>query len=183
MNEAKAMPNTYFRGMALILRLREKLVHPEERLRATGLRHGQVVLDYGCGVGSYSLPAARLVAKEGKVYALDIHPLAIEAVAKRARKEGLENLETIHSAGDTGLPDGSIDVVLLYDVLHMVPDRQALLRELYRILKPGGQLLVKPDHMTEEALLQTVGAAHLFSLETQHEGTFEFRKNGHTEEA
>lgn len=75
---------------------------------------------------------------------MDIHPLAVDAVEKRARKAGLANVWTIRTDRDIGLPDESVDVVLLYDTLHLVADKQALLRELHRVLKPGG--FVSADH-------------------------------------
>jgi ubiquinone/menaquinone biosynthesis C-methylase UbiE len=139
--------NLDFRLMALTLRLREGLRSPKEDLKLVGLGPDQVVLDYGCGVGSYTIPAAQIVGPEGVVYALDKHPLAIQMVEKRAVQEGLTNVETIYSDLVTGLPDASVDVVLLYDVLHAVPDQLALLQELGRVLKPGGILSVRPEHM------------------------------------
>lgn len=163
-----------FQGMALWLRLREWLRDPEAELAQVGLREGQVVLDYGCGVGSYTLPAARLVGKRGRVYALDIHPLAIQAVERRARKEGLAHIQSICSDRDTGLPDSSVDLVLLYDVLHAVPDKDALLVELHRVLRAGGRLLVKPDHLTEEELMSLTAASGLFSLEARQGEIFAF---------
>jgi hypothetical protein len=63
----------------------------------------------------------------------------------------------------------------------MLPDPQALLAELHRILAPSGRLSVKPDHMSEESLLTAVGATDLFSLHAECGGTYDFRKNGQTE--
>ena len=176
MSEASWMPNLIFRGLALVLRLRERSGFPRKQIEALGLRGGQVVLDYGCGIGSYSLPAARMVGEEGTVHALDIHPLAVETVRKRSRQENLPNIKTIHSGQDTGLADESVDLVLLYDVFHTVRDKETLLRELHRVLKAGGLLSVIPDHMGEAELLDTVQAGHLFSLQTRHTKSFEFGK-------
>ena len=168
--------NLSFRSLALWLRLRERFQDPAEALRKAGLENGQVVLDFGCGVGSYTLPAARIVGEQGLIYALDVHPLAIEDVERRARKAGLANLRTIVSGRDTGLPDGSVDVVLLYDVLHAVADKPALLSELQRILKPEGSLSVKPDHMARSELLDLMRATGGFRLDAEHGEFFQFRK-------
>jgi ubiquinone/menaquinone biosynthesis C-methylase UbiE len=165
-----------FRGMALWLRLRERFRDPRAELLGDGLGPGQVVLDFGCGIGSYTIPAARIVGDEGLVYALDIHPLALRAVERRAQEANLSNIRTILSSGDTGLADGSVDVVLLYDVLHAVPEQEALLEELCRVLKPGGVLLVKPDHMTRDELLDKVQARTSFSLERERGESFEFKR-------
>ena len=165
-----------FRAMSLWLRLRERFGDPRSRLVEAGLEEGQTVLDYGCGVGSYTIPAARIVGADGLVYALDIHPLAIETVEKRKARQNLANIRTICSSRNSGLLDGSVDVVLLYDVLHSVGDQRGLLQELYRVLKPSGHLSILPDHMTKDELLETLGAGGWFSLQTQHGEVLEFKK-------
>jgi ubiquinone/menaquinone biosynthesis C-methylase UbiE len=170
------MSNFSFRALALWLRGREFFTDPRQRLIDAGLEAGQVVLDYGCGVGSYALPAAHIVGDGGQVFALDIHPLAVEAVERRARRANLSNVETIQSDLDTDLASESVDVVLLYDVLHAVPDQQALLRELHRILRPGGWISIHPDHMTRDELLAIVCAGEQFQLQGQQGEAFAFTK-------
>jgi ubiquinone/menaquinone biosynthesis C-methylase UbiE len=163
--------------------LRERSGEPQKQIEALGLRPGQVILDYGSGIGSYSLPAARALGEEGTVYALDIHPLALEMVEKRIKQENLSNVKTILSGLDTGLPDESVDIVLLYDVLHRVNDKGALLRELHRVLKAGGLLSVIPDHMEESEVLRVVQAGRRFSLQPQHTESFEFAKQTNGKQA
>ena len=176
MEKEQPMSDLSFRGMSLWLRLRERFRDPRADLLTSGLEVGKVVLDFGCGIGSNTIAAAQIVGDEGLVYALDMHPLAIRAVERRAQKANLSNIRTILSNGDTALPDGSVDVVLLYDVLHSVPEKQALLEELCRVLKPGGLLLVKPDHMTRDELLDKVSAGNSFSLERERGESFEFKR-------
>jgi ubiquinone/menaquinone biosynthesis C-methylase UbiE len=96
-------------------------------LKEVGIKPGFQVLDYGCGPGSYIIPLAELVGESGKVYALDIHPLAIRKVQDIASKKRLANVETILSDCQTGLPDNSLDVVLLYDVFHHLSDPDGVL--------------------------------------------------------
>ena len=174
MSKNGRMSNTAFKGLAVWLKLRERSLGAQQRLADAGVSSGQVVLDYGCGIGSYTIPAAQIVGAEGRVYALDIHSLAIETVERRARKERLTNVRTICSGLDTGLADNSVDTVLLYDVLHSVPDQPALLQELQRVLKPGGRLSILPDHMTGDELLATVKGENQFDLQAQHGEIFEF---------
>jgi ubiquinone/menaquinone biosynthesis C-methylase UbiE len=176
MEKQLPMSDLSFRGMSLWLRLRERFRDPRAELLTNGLGAGQVVLDFGCGIGSYSIPAAQIVGDGGLVYALDVHPLAIRAVQRRAQEANLSNIKTILSGGDTALPDGSVDVVLLYDVLHSVPEKRALLAELCRVLRPGGHLLVKPDHMTRDELLDKMYAGNSFSLERERGESFEFKR-------
>jgi ubiquinone/menaquinone biosynthesis C-methylase UbiE len=139
--------------MAWMMCLTRRSQATEERLRSSGVRGGQTVLDYACGPGYFSVVAARLVGGAGSVYALDVQPAAADMVAQRARRAGLTNITTITSGCDTGLPHGSIDVVLLYDAIHAIEDKHAVLAELDRVLKPGGVLSVwvehgEPDHVT-----------------------------------
>ena len=183
MREPSWFSNLSFRGLALFLRLRERSGSPRRQIEALGLKRGQVVLDYGCGIGSYTLPAASMVGEEGIVHALDIHPLAVETVRKRSAQENLPNVRTILSGLDTGLADESVDVVLLYDVFHYLPDRGALLRELHRVLKAEGLLSIIPDHMSDAELLDTVQGARLFSLQPRQTQSFEFGKQASAEPA
>ena len=166
--------NLDYRLMALTLRLREGLRSPREDLVQVGLTAGQIILDYGCGVGTYTIPAAQIVGPQGVVYALDKHPLAIEMVAKRSGQEQLANVQTIYSDLATGLGDATVDVVLLYDVLHAVPDQLALLREIGRVLKPGGILSVRPDHMSRKAFTELVNGSGLFESQGERGEAYSF---------
>lgn len=138
------------------------------------VKEGQTFLDYGCGTGSFTIPAARIVRAAGKVYALDCFPRQLKIVEERARKEGLTNIETILSDNATGLPDESIDVVWMCDVLHEARERWAVLEEFHRVLRSEGTLAIY-DGMKEKILEYTAG---LFS-ETGRDGKlFRFSKKG-----
>jgi len=137
------MANFTFLMATILIRIRGFFRNKKAEVLLTGAKRGDVILDYGCGIGFNTIPAAEIVGEEGTVYALDIHPLAVKAVEKKIRKKGLKNVKTILSGLNTGLPDESVDVVLLYNVLPMVKNRPALIKELYRVLKPGGVLSVK----------------------------------------
>ena len=128
---------------------------------------GQTFLDYGCGTGDFTIPAARLVTSKGTVYALDCFTRQLEIVEEKSRKEGLANIETILSDSQTGLPDECIDVVWMCDVLHEVKERRAVLKELHRVLRKEGTLAIY-DGMSERVLGYTSG---LFSL-TRRDGKF-----------
>ena len=71
---------------------------------------------------------------------MDVHPLAIKMVEKTAERDRLINLRLISSGCDTGLLSGSVDIVLLYDGLHDVENKPAVLKEMHRVLKPQGTL-------------------------------------------
>ena len=116
---------------------------PEEMLRRLGLSEttGDVV-DFGCGYGTFTLPAARLV--RGRVYALDIEPEMIDAVQRKTKEQALRNVEPVRRdfmAEGSGLPEACVDAVLLFNILHAEAP-VALLREAHRILAPRGKALV-----------------------------------------
>jgi len=162
--EAKPMPDIAFKAMSLYFALRHRLDDVTKPLKHTGIKEGDVILDFGCGPGHYTIAAARMVGQSGKVYALDVHPLAVQSVEKKAQKESLTNIKTILSDRDTGLPDQSIDVTLVYDTIHMVNDKQALTEELHRVLKPDGLLSVLVAHVKVDDIREILQGDGLFSL-------------------
>lgn len=147
-------------------------------MREAGIGPGERVLDYGCGPGSYALAAARLVGESGKVYALDIGPLAVERVERLVGKRGVTNVATILSACATGLACGSVDVALLYDVLHDLGNARPVLDELHRVLAPRGRLSVRDHHMSEADILGKVTAGGRFSLTAKGRRTYTFSRGG-----
>jgi len=163
--------------MKTVLTLRSIFKKPERILREMGLREGQTVLDYGCGIESFSIPAAKLVGDDGTVYALDIHPLAIKAVEKKIEKKQIANIKTILSARGTGLPDGSVDVVLLYDVFQMVSDKEKLLEELHRVLKLGGVLFATAEHLDPKEVMNIFAKGDLFTLVEQRGEVSRFKRD------
>jgi ubiquinone/menaquinone biosynthesis C-methylase UbiE len=171
----KQMTNLWFRLMALEYRLKSDPVAVLRMLKDAGVQPGMSVLDFGCGPGRYAVPAARIVAREGVVYSVDLHPLAIKMVENTAEKERLRNLHAIRSDCGTGLPFGSIDIVLLYNALHDVADKEAVLKELHRVLKPQGMLCCK-DHTLKGAPLFSLLRSNVFSLQNETTTQFVFKK-------
>jgi len=136
------------------------------------VQEGQTFLDYGCGTGDFTIPAAQKVRQQGKVYALDYFPRQLEIVTERSAKAGLSNIETILSTSKTGLPDESVDVIWMCDVLHEIKERRAVLEELHRVLKKDGVLAIH-DGMMERVLDYTTG---LFSLILRDDKLLRFAK-------
>jgi ubiquinone/menaquinone biosynthesis C-methylase UbiE len=141
--------------------LRYRFFNPIQSLKAGGIQAGQVILEVGPGTGFFTIPAARWVGDEGRVVAMDPHPLAIKQVAKKVRDVKLTNVWLIQSdATNCGLANGLIDLVLLYGVVPSptLPLDQ-LLPEMHRVLKPEGMLAVwtalpwwSPNALTEHGL-------------------------------
>lgn len=165
------MSDLAFNGMSLLFKVRDFILPCRQILEEAGLEPGDRVLDYGCGPGAYIPDAAEMVGRAGKVYALDIHPLAIKRAETIARKRGLSNVETIQSDCRTGLPDASLDVVLLYDVFHALNDPRAVLAELHRVLKPNGTLSFSDHHMREKDIFAGMTDGGLFVLVDKGEHT------------
>jgi ubiquinone/menaquinone biosynthesis C-methylase UbiE len=170
------MSDLHFNGMSVILKIRD-LARPRRAIvQEVGIKPGFWVLDYGCGPGAYIRDTAKLIGQSGKLYALDIHPLAIRRVEKIVEKEGLANVQTIRSNCQTGLPDASLDVVLLYDIFHMLSNPQGVLAELHRVLKPSGILSFSDHHMSEESILAGMTRGQLFDLAKKGQHTYSFSK-------
>jgi ubiquinone/menaquinone biosynthesis C-methylase UbiE len=154
-----------FRLMTLMYQVRDLLQDPRRILETARLGPGMKVADYGCGPGSFTIPAAEIVGEGGRVYAIDIHPLAISSVRDRAAKKALVNVETILVRGyDTGIEASSIDRVLLIDTIHRIEDPEALLREIRRILKPDGLLFMHKGHMPMPEQRELVETSGLFEV-------------------
>ena len=169
--------NLDFKLMGLIYKIRDLMRPRMDLLKEAGVEPGCRVLDYGCGPGSYILPLADLVGDAGKVYALDIHPLALKMVQRVASKRGLKNVETILSSCATGLPDESLELILLYDVFHDLSQPDEVLRELHRVLKPQGILSFSDHHMKESDIVSELANGGLFTLSAKGRKTYRFLKH------
>ena len=147
--------------------------HPiitRERLRSV-LRPqpGERLLEIGVGTGYYSLDLAGWVAPDGKLELFDLQQEFLDHVMRAAGERGLTNL--VPTRGDaTQLPfeDASIDAAVLTAVLGEIPDSAAALREVRRVLKPDGRLVVGElfgdPHFTTRASLERMGAAEGLQL-------------------
>ncbi len=121
-------------------------------LRVIGIKKDQFVVDFGCGRGAYTIPASIVVGNKGKVYSIDKNKEALVDLKQKIRKKGLSNVEILKKDDDINLSifKNSIDIVLLYDVLHLIKNRKKLFKALYRVLKPNGTLSVYPKHHDTE---------------------------------
>jgi ubiquinone/menaquinone biosynthesis C-methylase UbiE len=145
-------------------------------LQGIGIKSGQSILDFGCGLGTYTIPVAKIVGKEGEVYALDKDKNALDSLMKKAELGRLKNIRKMATSGELriALPDESVDVSLLFDVFHryyfpQIDDRKNLIHEIYRVTKTNGFVSVWPKHMESEVRDEIEGAN--FYLEKEYLGT------------
>lgn len=124
-----------------------KFLNKDEVLSKVGLKQGMNVACLGCGnLGHFILPAAELVGKEGKAYAVDIQPSVLDSVRHFATLKLLTNLKTVRAnlekVGSTDIPADSLDVAYLVNVLFQNKKHAEIIKEATRLMKTGGKLVV-----------------------------------------
>jgi SAM-dependent methyltransferase len=145
------------------------------RLKKAGVKEGQVIVDLGCGPSRFTILAARIVGPEGKVYALDIHPLNTAIVAAMRGIGGLKNVSVmLADCCATRLPDKAIDLIFINDAFHEF-DKIGCLKEASRILKSDGILAIYEGEMKEAKLLGIIEQANLFTLIEKEKKLYKFR--------
>jgi len=145
--------------------LRRKIQPPREMPIRHGIEPGMTVLEVGPGNGRYTVETARRVGKTGHVITVDIEPRMIERVRRRARAEGIANLEArVADVYDLPFDDGTFDAVCMITVISEIPEPDRAMREFYRVLSPFGtlafsELLLDPDYPLARTLIRQANKA------------------------
>ena len=107
------------------------------------LSPGERVLDLGSGAGTDSLIAAQMVGEQGHVTGIDMTPEMLTKARAAAAEMGASNIEFVESEAERlPFPDASFDVVISNGVIDLIPDKDAVFAELYRVLAPGGRIQI-----------------------------------------
>ena len=151
-------------GYLLASPLRRMFQNPVKMLTPY-IKPEMTVLDVGSAMGFFSLPAARLVGSGGKVVCVDMQKKMLDVLARRSRKAGLQNVIVPHKCTQESLYiddwKGQIDFAFAIALVHEVPDKENLFREIWLSLKPSARFLIAEPkgHVTEKQMKETLGFA------------------------
>jgi len=128
----------------LTSRLRSLLQNPK-RILGSYIKKGDTVVDIGCGPGFFTCPMAEMAGADGRVIAVDLQEEMLEKLKLRAMEKGLlSRIEPSRADVDSlnvSLKEGA-DFVLAFYMVHEVPDKEGLFKQIHEMLKPGGKLLI-----------------------------------------
>lgn len=147
-----------------------RLIHNPHTILEGLVGEGMMAMDHGCGMGYFTIEMARMVGPTGKVYAVDLQKEMFPKLRWRAEKAGVaDRIETIVSTPENLTATEKVDFILLFWMMHEVPDKDRLYKELRALLNPGGKLLlVEPYwHVSEASFLESAGFAECAGFKRQ----------------
>jgi len=142
-----------------------------EFLETIGIKKGQVILDFGCGEGHYTIPTARVAGEKGKIYALDKDRAILDKLVRLIKRNNIKNIEVMNKESKTSLQNNSVDFVLCYDVIHYLKDRKIIYNEFCRVLKPKGIFSLYPKHHKNDYPLMELAKLELKDIVEEVEDT------------
>jgi len=156
-----------------------RLLHNPEKILAPYVQQGMTVMDFGCGMGLFSIAMAGLVGEGGCVLAVDVQQKMLDTLQGRAERAGVaDRIRTHRCKPDTLGVDGPVDFVLAFWSAHEVPDLHGLLEDVHGCLVGGGKLLVAEPrgHVSAAAFAEMVASAEQAGLSIQDEPHIRFSR-------
>jgi len=142
-------------------RIRRWLQNPQKIL-GSYIEEGMTVLDIGCGPGLFSIEMARMVGESGRVIAADLQEGMLEKLRDKIKGTELEGRIRLHKCEEdkTGVSE-NVDFVLLFYMVHEVPNKEEFFNEIEKLLNPNGQIFIiePPFHVSKAAFEETVRKA------------------------
>lgn len=150
-------------GYTLLIPIR-KYQHDPYKILGPHIKQGMTVMDYGCAMGYFSIPLAKMTGSHGKVYCVDIQDKMLTKLKKRSVKYNVSSVIKPLQVGkdyDTIKLQGKLDFILIFMVVHEVPDKKQLFTDLYSMTKAGGKVLfAEPKgHVTSEDFEKSINYA------------------------
>ena len=156
-----------------------RLLHKPEKILAPYVRQGITVMDFGCGMGFFSIAMAGLVGEDGSVVAVDVQQKMLDVLHQRAERAGVADRIRTHQCEPTALGvDGPVDFVLAFWSAHEVSDLRGLLADVHGCLVDGGKLLVAEPkgHVSARAFGKMVAIAQETGLNVQDQPGVRFSR-------
>ncbi len=164
------IPNVFFRMMTFVMKITDVVGnHSNRNFKRLPLKKNQIVVDYGCGPARYIKNASETVGPNGKVLAVDIHPLAIKNVKQKIKEYGLKNVQAVQAQGySCPIPNNSVDTIYALDMFHMVEKPLSLLSEFARMIKPQGIIIIEDGHQPREKTTQKIKNSGILCIYDQN---------------
>jgi ubiquinone/menaquinone biosynthesis C-methylase UbiE len=147
--------------------IRRWLQNPQKILQPY-VKQGMVALDFGCGPGFFTLEMARLVGESGRVIACDLQEGMLQKLRAKIAGSQFERVIALHKCREDQIGVSElVDFVLVFYMLHEVPDQDKYLKEICFLLKPNGKVLLvePPFHVSKKEFSETVGKARAAGLD------------------
>ena len=123
-----------------------KFIDPDAIIAQLDIQVGSVAADFGCGPGYFSIPFAKAIGEDGKIYVLDVLPQVLDTVVNKAKNLGITNVianrVNLEKENGSKLETNFVDWVILKDMLFQNQKKDVIVGEVYRVLKNGGKVIV-----------------------------------------
>lgn len=122
---------------------RRKVLPSEKTLISLGLHEGDTMADIGCGIGYFTIPAAKVVGGSGKIFAMDISTDMLKEVQIKVEENNISNVETVLTEeNDLKIENDKVSFAFISFVLHEADNKEEFLKEIKRIISPKGRIAI-----------------------------------------